>query len=154
MKHFIFLESNNIKGTRVGWWWDGSPPTSQIFAHFFPTRKKFLASRLPPSNIYLPLAKGFSILVNKNFHCSCIIFILTSYSLYTQIMLILILIDVPYFHNVVFSFKNGMNGQNPTLSNSYRTPTFSISPPLNNIWRTLGRYNLQVIPKEARCHRP
>ena len=53
-------------------------------------------------------------------YCSCTIFILTSYSLYTQVLrhivlctLILILIDVQYLQNVVFSFEKGLNGQMP-----------------------------------------
>ena len=37
-------------------------------------------------------------------HSSCTIFVLTSYSLYTQVMLILLLINVQYLQNVVFSF--------------------------------------------------
>ena len=36
-------------------------------------------------------------------HCSCTIFILISYSLYTQVMLILI--DVQYLQKAVFSFE-------------------------------------------------
>ena len=54
---------------------------------------------------------------NKNFifscsNRSCTVFILTSYSLYTQVMLIIILIDVQFLQNVVFSFEKGANGQN------------------------------------------
>ena len=61
---------------------------------------------------------------NKNFifscnHCSCTIFILISYPLYTQAMLILILIDVQYLQNVVFSFGKGSNGQNHSSSDSH-----------------------------------
>ena len=44
---------------------------------------------------------------------------LTLYSLYTQAMLILILINVQYLQNVVFSFENGLNGQNLSSSDSY-----------------------------------
>ena len=44
---------------------------------------------------------------------------LTLYSLYTQAMLILILINVQYLQNVVFSFENGLNGQNHPSSDSY-----------------------------------
>ena len=56
---------------------------------------------------------------NENFifgcsHCTCTVFILTSYSLYTQVMLVLILIDVQYLQNVVFSFEKRLNGQNLT----------------------------------------
>ena len=49
-------------------------------------------------------------------HCSCIIFILTSYSLYTQVVLILILIDVQYSQNVVFNFEKDLNDQNHSSS--------------------------------------
>ena len=45
-------------------------------------------------------------------HCSCTIFNLTSYFLYTQVMLLLILTDVQYLQKVVFSFEQGLNGQN------------------------------------------
>ena len=60
---------------------------------------------------------------NKKFdfscgNCSCTTFVLTSYSLYTQIMLILILINVKYLQNVVFGFENGLNGQNHSLPDS------------------------------------
>ena len=35
-------------------------------------------------------------------------------------MLILILVDVQYLHNVGFSFEKGSNGQNHSFSDSYR----------------------------------
>ena len=38
--------------------------------------------------------------------------------MYTQVMLILILIDVQYLQNVVFSFEKGLNVQNCSLFNS------------------------------------
>ena len=38
--------------------------------------------------------------------------ILASYSLYTHVMLILILIDAQYLQKVVFIFEKGSNGQN------------------------------------------
>ena len=41
-----------------------------------------------------------------------------SYSLLTQVMLISILINAHYLHNVVFSFENGQNGENQSLSDS------------------------------------
>ena len=61
---------------------------------------------------------------NKTFifscsYCSSTIFIVTSYSLYTQVMLILILIDVQYSQNVVFSFEKGSNGQIHFFSDSH-----------------------------------
>ena len=39
-------------------------------------------------------------------------FVLISYSLDTQVMLILILIDVQYSHKAIFSFEKGSNHQN------------------------------------------
>ena len=52
-------------------------------------------------------------------YCSCTIFVLTSYSLETQIMLILILIDVQYSQNAVFSFEKFLNPQNHSSSGSH-----------------------------------
>ena len=49
----------------------------------------------------------------------CVIFILTSYSLYTQVVLILILIDVQYLYNS-FSYKKGLNGQSNSSSDSHQ----------------------------------
>ena len=46
----------------------------------------------------------------------------SSYSLHTQVMVILILINVQYLQNVVFSFEKGLSGQNHALSDS-RHPT-------------------------------
>ena len=51
-------------------------------------------------------------------HCSCIIFVLISYSLDTQAMLIFILIDVQYSQKAVFSFEKGSNCQNHSSSGS------------------------------------
>ena len=45
-------------------------------------------------------------------------FILTSYSLFTQVVTILILIDVQYLQNVVFSFEKGSKGQSHSSSDS------------------------------------
>ena len=50
------------------------------------------------------------------FSSTCTIFILALYSLHTQVMLILILIDVQYLNNVVFSFEKYSNGQNHSSS--------------------------------------
>ena len=87
-------------------------------------------------------------------------FNLTSYSLYTQVMLILILIDAQYLQNVAFSFEKGANGQSHSSSDSdYQIKKFPPTPakflppspptpfphwggeisllPLNAIWKTL-----------------
>ena len=67
--------------------------------------------RLPSHQIFIPPLNNniFMLELSKNFifscsHCSCTI-ILTLFSLYTQAMLILILIEVQYLQNVAFSFK-------------------------------------------------
>ena len=86
----------------------------------------------------------------KNFvfscsHCFCTIFVLPSYSLYTQDMLILTLINVQYLENVAFSLKKGLSGQNHSLWDSHHLiekfvpDKFSISPPLNAVWKTLDK---------------
>ena len=61
---------------------------------------------------------------NKNIifscsHCSCNIFILTSQSLYIQVKLISIFINVHYLQQVVFSFEKGLNGQYHSSSGSH-----------------------------------
>ena len=109
----------------------------------------------------LPLAKFCQFLphlsLNNNFHVitqkklpfylqSLLLYhFLTSYSLYKQVMLILILINVQYLQNVVFSFEKGLNGQNHSSSDFYHL----IFPPtwegggwrfllfLDAIWTTL-----------------
>ena len=40
--------------------------------------------------------------------------------MYTQVMLILILIDVQYLQNIVFSFEKGSNSQNYSSSGSHQ----------------------------------
>ena len=55
-------------------------------------------------------------------------FILTSYSLYTQVMLILVLNLVHYLQIVVFSFENGLNGQN-TLPLRFPPLNKKVPPP-------------------------
>ena len=52
-------------------------------------------------------------------HSSCTIFVLMSYPFETQIMLILILINVQYSENADFSFENFLNRQNHSSSGSY-----------------------------------
>ena len=77
-------------------------------------------------------------------HCSWTIPILTSFALYKQVMLILILISVQYLKNVVFYFEKGLNGQNHPLSDSHHpiknlSPGKSISLPRDAIWNTLDK---------------
>ena len=51
-------------------------------------------------------------------HCSSTIFVLISYSFKTHIMLILILLDVKYSQNTVFTFENFLNRPNHFSSGS------------------------------------
>ena len=44
------------------------------------------------------------------------------HSLYTQVMVIWILMVAQYLHNAVFGFEKGSNGENHSLSDS-RSPT-------------------------------
>ena len=92
-------------------------------------------------------------------HCSCTIFVLTSYSLYIQVMLILLLINVQYLQNVVFSFKKCKNGQihyssdsqYPIKKNSKIFYPFyweGPSPSLNAIWKTLHAVSKVKIMKK------
>ena len=76
-------------------------------------------------------------------YCSCFIFVLISYSLDTQVMLIVILIDVQYSQKAVFSFEKGSNCQNHSLSGSlhllktFPSVKFPIPhQPLTAIWKT------------------
>ena len=52
-------------------------------------------------------------------HCSYTVFNLTPHSLYTQVMPIVILLDVEYSRNVVFSFERGLNDQRHSSSDSH-----------------------------------
>ena len=56
----------------------------------------------------------------KNFyscsHSSCVIFSLPLYFMYTQVMLILILIYLQYLQKVALSFEKILSGQNHSLS--------------------------------------
>ena len=89
------------------------PPKKKKNTH---THQKSISPH-PPNNI-------FKVQPNKNVifccsHCSCTIFMLISYSLDTQVMLILILIHVQYSQKAVFSFEKGLNNQNHSLSSSH-----------------------------------
>ena len=50
---------------------------------------------------------------------------LSSYYLYTQVMLILILNDVQYLQNVVLNFKKSSNGQNNSSAGPHHPSKFS-----------------------------
>ena len=88
------------------------------------------------------------------------IIIFTSYSFYTQVMLILILVVVQSLQNVVFSFEKGLNGQNHSSSGFHhpikKSTLNKIPSPLNAIWKTLAFFWYLVMFKRKlklnRCH--
>ena len=62
-------------------------------------------------------------------------------------MLILVLIDLQYIQNVVFSFEKGSNGQNHSSSDSHYpihpTPSKILHPlTLKAIWKTLDNWRV------------
>ena len=130
-------------------YWGVSPSTSRKFSHSCPPRKithtKFLFLATPTTkqfSSYNPIKN--SILSCR--HCSCSI-VLTSYSLETQVMLILILINIQDSEKAVSSFEKGWNWQNHSSSTPLppvkclilSTPLGKIYllPPLTIIWKTL-----------------
>ena len=130
--------------------------------------KVTLQQRYPHQVFITPLIRPNSFHVitpTKNFifscsHCSCTFFILTSYSFYIQIMLILLLINVQYLHNVLFSFKKCKNGQIHSSSDSqypikkknskifYPSHWEGPCPSLNAIWKTLHAVSKVKIMKK------
>ena len=72
---------------------------------------------------------------------SSTIFILTSCSLHTQVILILVLIDVQYLQNVVFKFKIGSNGQNHS-SLDFHHPVKNFTPSKISITHWVGGFPL------------
>ena len=79
------------------------------------------------THYFLPIKSQFNPIKNKNVifscnHFSCTIFVLISYSFETQIMLVLILIDVQYSQNAVFSFGKFSNRQNHSSSDTHQIP--------------------------------
>ena len=99
----------------------------QILYRFFPTGgtgesphqpKRWSFTSSPPNFYFLPPKVNSTQYKNKNIfsgsHCSCAISALIS-----QTMLILILIDVQYSQNAVFSFEKFSNRQNYSSSCSH-----------------------------------
>ena len=79
---------------------------------FIPPPQRSITPPPPPplnNNFYVII---FTLQTSSCSQCSCTIFILTSYSWYTLVMLILILIDINYLQKVVFSFEKDLNDQN------------------------------------------
>ena len=96
----------------------GSPPHQAKIYSFPPPRKSpnFYPARTKQQFSSYNLIKTVSIFSCR--HCSSSVFVLISYSLDTQVMLILILIDVQYSKKAVFSFEKGLNRQNHSSSGS------------------------------------
>ena len=96
------------------------PHTHQIFiplppqVNFSPTKQQFSS--------YNPINSIFSCS-----HCSCSFLVLNSYSLDTQVMLILI--DVQHSRKAAFSFEKGLNWQNHSSSGSLHLVKKYLSPP-------------------------
>ena len=93
----------------------GVPPTSQKFAHSPPS---------PPNFYSLPTKSQCYPTKNKNdifscSHCSSTNFVLISCSFETQVMLMLISIDVQYSQNAVFCFEQFSNRQNYSSPGSH-----------------------------------
>ena len=126
-------------------------PHSWKFAHSSTPPRQIPPSRLPTTKFlfcppsYNPIKIAFASV--KKSHCFCT----TLYSLYTQVMIILILIDVQYLQNVLFRFPKGLNHQIHS-SNSpppdKKSPHHLIKNPpqqnlsssqtLNTIWKTVA----------------
>ena len=86
-----------------------------------PATKNLLTYPLPTKFLFPPTKSQFNPIKNKNVifsgsHCSCTIFVLIP----CAFMLVLILIDVQYSQNAVFSFEKFSNGQNHSSSNSHQ----------------------------------
>ena len=96
-------------------------------------------------------------------HCSCSIFVLISYFLHTQVMLILISIDVQYSQKGVFSFEKGLYHQKTLLlwflwpskksppskiSNSGNYPPPHPLPLFGKPWTQMSLYNFIISRKK------
>ena len=106
------------------YWGDGRSPslTGQKFVNLSPTRKGPPVDSTP--SFYYPPPKVHSLtklqLLHYNPLCTIMYhFYFTFTSLHTQVMLIMILINVQYLENVVFNFEKGSSGQNHSLSDSH-----------------------------------
>ena len=157
-KHVVFAESQRqlrwIMQTQkkhiTGFSILGSPSNHQqkIF-HSSPPRKithtKFLFLPTPTTKQFSCYNQIKNSILSCR-HCSCSI-VLTSYSLETQVMLILILINIQDSQKAVSSFEKGWNRQNHSSSTPLppvkclilSTPLGKIYllPPLTIIWKTL-----------------
>ena len=120
--HLFMVELSQMGGLkifRLFWGDNGVFSTGGMGRVSAPLTKNLLSPRQPvkilPSRQKVPhlyTNKQFScynppykIFIFSCSHCSCTSFILLPYSLYAQVMLILMLINVQYLQNVVFSFE-------------------------------------------------
>ena len=80
-----------------------------------PAENSFISSHLeksPRSRFPSPPPNFYSLPTISHCFCTIFLFVLISYSFDTQVTLILILIDVQYSQNPVFSFEKGSSRQN------------------------------------------
>ena len=90
-------------------YWGSPPPPGENFL-ISPTWRNPPPVGSPHQNFILPTKYQFSscnqikMVFFSCIHCSCTIFVLILYSLDTQVMIILILIDFQYSQKAVFSF--------------------------------------------------
>ena len=95
---------------------ESSPHRSKICSS--PSHSHLEKSLPPQPNFYPPpppIKNQSPLPLNNNFQ---VILVLISYSLVTQVMLILVLIDVQHSQKAVFSFEKGSNCQNHSSSSS------------------------------------
>ena len=80
---------------------------------------------------------------------------LTLYSLYTQVMLILVLIDIQYLQNVAFSSEKSLNDQNHSSLNfhhpikNFRHQKFPCNQKIVQFWlymSDLDLFNIKISP--------
>ena len=73
--------------------------------------------------------------------------------MYTQVILILILIDVQYLQNIAFSFEKSLNGQNHSSAHSehpIKNPP-AAKFPIPSLWGMISPYPFHVISKTLTC---
>ena len=128
-----------------------SPPPAESF--FMPPLKKSHPSRLPHTRFLFPqrmvssapLNENCQVIAQQKLHfqlhslpfLSCIIFTIASYSLYTETILILILVDYQYLEDVVFSSKSLFKF--PPANKKFPLKKIHCSPPiLYSLLKTLN----------------
>ena len=134
------------------WRIGGSPPTSCKFAHPPHTHQIFIP--LPPQVNFSPTKQQFSSYnpINSIFscsHCSCSFLVLNSYSLDTQVMLILI--DVQHSRKAAFSFEKGLNWQNHSSSGSLHLVKKYLAPPPPTVKFLIPHHPLPLFRKPWWC---